>query len=246
MRLNLRRAQLFEILYQEQRTPWSSLVDMDELLDQDERIHKLLEYILRETTHVRVERLLDPTWNGPLLTTDEVRRRAIQTARQLGTFQLPGAPLRLRDVIVEPCVDFFLSMNIIEISSERPEELWERLEMLCRVATSFCTSPEEFYKRVPNSEDWILRFTTTPDLYRQSVDRQINARHPDVMAVWIKAFQDTVQRRLGIHKHTKMFQISLEYIGLGVEEYWQFRAFLLHKLEQRIARVWSNHKMGIG
>ncbi|TAL50241.1 hypothetical protein EPN81_03245 [Patescibacteria group bacterium] len=207
------------------------------------RIRELVRRLHAELAETLADRLLDTRGDNRSLSRNFVRRKAICLARELGTFWIEGVHEFNRNAIAEPTIDFALALRVISYPEETLEELWNRVNVVVTLSRSCGLSPEQYLKN-PLAEDWILRLTTSPDVFRAREIEQLDELHPDSLVRHVKAFQAGVNRALGDSPFAQDFRIELMINVPKGDAYWEFRADRIQVLEERIRRIWPPPEEG--
>jgi hypothetical protein len=138
--------------------------------------------------------------------------------------------------LADPMVDFVLFFAGEPDESETYDGAWERVNAVRVLSDSYAMRPTEFLTYVPNAFDWLLRITTTPELYRERTQASLDRAHPDVVLPKVAQFERRVHAALGIRAGHGSLGLLPRVPSL--HEYWRWRAHRLHQVEARILEIW--------
>jgi hypothetical protein len=203
------------------------------------RLTRLWERVESGLTNAVAERLMDPGSDGALISLERVRAQAIAVAKVLGTFDIPRACEPHRHILVEPSIDFLLSLHKDEIVQTTSEQ-WDRVCAIHELSRSYGLSPRKFMATIPGAQDWVTRLTMSPTTYREQILAQVDARHPDRVRVCIDRFAKSANARFD-GAEGQNFSDHLMSLILQGDEYWQYRAMWVARIERKISLLWPGY-----
>lgn len=205
-----------------------------------EEAEYLWRRVAQEIARVKAERLLDPTFTGPLMSRIQIRQIIIRCVFELRTFEV----LRDRQVQVgEVIADFTLGLSHPAALDETYEHCWASLTTIVVLARSYGVTPLQFLK-FPNAVDWVLRGTTSPKAFRQAQRENVNNRHPDLVEPHCLAFaKGMAQVHALSEREAAQFRDKILRIVLRGDAYWEHRGRVYAQIEEIIDRVWPGNAL---
>lgn len=239
-RPHLSRKTLVEILLLDH--PWHPTdMDAQEGEAEEDFQEALWQHLHADLVEIQADRLEQAFWAGFLLDRQTVRERMVEVGMPIGAFQIRGMPVAVTPPLALAIADVQLTMGPVDLCDTHAQR-WDRLSGILTASEMFGVSPTTFMMDVSGASDWILRLSTTPELFRAHQRARIDEKHPDVVRRYVQALRTTLSTAIGTHHGSTMFNLFIDF-PMG-EAFWEMRAWWLQEVEAQIDRVWPGQAQG--
>lgn len=205
-------------------------------------VRPMLMHVFAQITQMQAERMLQDDPPEQLITDEEIKEKmeAFLQGGMMPAKLRQEVPPMLLGLITDLLIDFSISLMREMMPAWTYDRAWERVQVITEIAQEYSLTPVQFLTGVKESNDWVLRRTSSPEIYMERRLAVVEPLHPDEMGRRLEKVVNRLRPMMGMIPEFEGLATALRGMAPGMEQYYQIRAEAQQRAAIDIKRIWPD------